>query len=150
MMRSLLILVLAVATSGLEVRSLKDVGESTEVGAEKKNLLLKLRLQADARERERAAAEREIAAARTKMEVAMNEMKAHEAEAVAAHNREMVEETAKVVEEKTSMEVQKAISTIKAAKEEAAKKRKHEENQRALARAQAKAIEISAGQKYHR
>ena len=32
------------------------------------------------------------------------------------------------------------ITAIKAAKEEAAKKKKHEENQRALARAQAKAI----------
>merc|ERR1719410_2720469 len=152
MLRSLLVLVLAVVASGLEIRSLKDVDESSEVGSEqqKKNLMLKLRLQADARERERAAAEREIAQAKTKMEVAMNEMKAHEAELVAAHNREMVEETAKLVEDKTSMEVQKAIATIKAAKEEAAKKQKHEENQRALARAQAKAIEISAGQKYHR
>merc|ERR1719325_523381 len=54
----------------------------------------------------------------------MNEMKAHEAEAVAAHNREMVEETAKLVEEKTSMEVQKAITAIKAAKEEAAEREK--------------------------
>merc|ERR1719211_214510 len=152
MMRGLLALAFAAVTSGLEVRELRDVGESSDASseAEKKNLLLKLRLQADARERERATAEREIAAARTKMEVAYNEMKAHEAEAVAAHNREMVEETAKIVEEKTSMDVQKAIATIKAAKEEAAKKQKHEENQRALARAQAKAIEISAGQKYHR
>merc|ERR1719361_3030331 len=126
MMRGLLVLALALVTSGLqEIRSLKDVGESSEVSSEadKQALRLKLRLQADAQERERAAA---------------------------AHNREMVEETAKLVEEKTSMEVQKAITAIKAAKEEAAKKKKHEENQRALARAQAKAIEISANQKYHR
>merc|ERR550532_3898670 len=152
MMRSLLVLVLAVATSGLEIRSLKDVDESSEVGSEqeKKNLLLKLRLQADARERERAAAEREISAARTKMEVAYNEMKAHEAEAVAAHNREMVEETAKITEQKVALEVERATKAIREAKEEAAKKKKHEENQRSLARAQAKAIEISAGQKYHR
>merc|ERR1719336_3412546 len=98
MMRSLFVLLLAVVAGGLEVRSLKDVGESSEVGLEqqKQQLKLKLRLQADARGRERATAEREIAAARTKMEVAYHEMKAHEAEAVAAHNREMVEETAKI------------------------------------------------------
>merc|ERR1719492_165378 len=150
MMRSFLVLGLAVVSSGLEVRSLKDVGESSESEQEKQNLLLKLRLQADARERERAAAEREIAAAKTKMEVAYNEMKAHEAEAVAAHNREMVEETAKVTEQKVALEVERATKAIREAKQEAAKKKKHEENQRALARAQAKAIEISAGQKYHR
>merc|ERR1712242_72953 len=127
---------LAVVTSGLEVRSLKDVGESSEVGSEqqKQQLKLKLRLQADARERERATAEREIAAARTKMEVAYNEMKAHEAEAVAAHNREMVEETAKITEQKVSLEVERATKAIREAKEEATKKKKHEENQRLLAR----------------
>merc|ERR1711992_60124 len=95
---------------------------------QKKNLLLKLRLQADARERERATAEREIAAARTKMEVAYNEMKAHEAEAVAAHNREMVEETAKITEQKVALEVERATKAIREAKDEAAKKKKHEEN----------------------
>merc|ERR1719492_447572 len=138
MMRSFLVLGLAVVSSGLEVRSLKDVGESSESEQEKKNLLLKLRLQADARERERAAAEREIASAKTKMEVAYNEMKAHEAEAVAAHNREMVEETAKITEQKVALEVERATKAIREAKEEAAKKKKHEENQRALARAQPK------------
>merc|ERR1740129_311410 len=90
------------------------------------------------------------AAARTKMEVAMNEMKARENEQIAAHNREMVEETAKITEQKVALAVAAGMKKIAAAKDEAAKMAKHEENQRALARAQAKAIEISASQKYHR
>merc|ERR1719492_633253 len=121
MMRSFLVLGLAVVSSGLEVRSLKDVGESSESEQQKRDLLRKLRLQADARERERAAAEREIAAAKTKMEVAMSEMRAHEAELVAAHNREMVEETAKITKEKVDLEVQRVTKVIQAAKEEKAR-----------------------------